>query len=454
MTEDALAGLESLAAAATPDFGELETDFGRLVTGQALAVERPRSPGELASVFAEARRMRKRLSIRGGGMSQSGQSVPDSSVVVDLSSWNRLEGIHSGRQSIRCQPGASWRQVLQATLPLGLAPKVYPLNLDLTVGGTLSAGGLGATSHRHGFAAEHVLGAEVVLASGEPVVTSPSDNRDVYDSVFGGVGRVGAICSVELALERVSQRVETLLLRYDAPSRLVADQLTLTSRSAASYVSGMCSAAIMGLVQGPGGRRGPLRRWSYILELTFPAGADTGTDLLDGLGFSEILHREADNLESYSSRFDVRFEMMRITGAWQQAHPWFEALVPASEAESTLAKVQALPPFFGDGHRISVVADGQRPAAVAYPRQSPAVVIAVLPMGVPAPLVPMALQQIAALDAHIYGVGGCRYLSGWLSRTGEFDWRKHYTKHFSRLAALRQRFDPDDVLCSKLPSFQ
>jgi FAD/FMN-containing dehydrogenase len=49
-------------------------------------------------------------------------------------------------------------------------PAVVPLNLDLTVGGTVSAGGIGATSHTHGPVVSNVSEITAVTGSGRSVV--------------------------------------------------------------------------------------------------------------------------------------------------------------------------------------------------------------------------------------------------------------------------------------------
>jgi hypothetical protein len=131
-------------------------------------------------------------------------------------------------------------------------------------------------------------------------------------------------------------------------------------------------------------------------------------------------------------------------------HPWFEALVPLEAAESALRRLMQLPAFFGDGHRLSIVADADRPTSVAFPGRGPAAAIAVLPVGIPAPLAASALTVLAGLDAYIYGLGGRRYLSGWLTRGGEFSWQRHYGEEYSRLVELKRRYDPAGLFRSKL----
>lgn len=450
-------GLDARELDASPaSVSRVETDFGRLATGCALGVARPSSLKELARMVQSARGAATPLAIRGGGLSQSGQCLPDHGVVLDMAGWTKIHAVDSERQTVRCEPGVTWRSLLSKTIPSGLIPKVHPLNLDVTVAGTLSAGGLGSTSHHHGFAVSHVRSADVVLGTGEIVTTGPEQERDVFDAVFGGVGRAGVIGSVELALAPAPRAVETAILRYEELGSLCRDLTALSQQPSVLHAAAMCSASVHGLAKSPNGRREPVRHWSFALELSCSAEED-GSELerqLARLSPTQRMHREKDELEPFLSRYDARFEMMRATGAWQMTHPWFEALVPLEAAESAMQRLMQLPALFGDGHRLSIVADSDRPTSVAFPGVGPAAAIAVLPVGIPSPVANMALNVLAGLDAYIYGVGGRRYLSGWLTKSGEFTWERHYGQDYARLIQLKRRFDPAGVFRSKLESLE
>jgi cytokinin dehydrogenase len=425
----------------------VESDFGHLLRGRAIGVCRPRSVAELVSIVAIAIRDNLALTVRGGGLSQGGQCLPDDSVVVDMSSWNEVGAVDRGRRTVRCEPGATWRAVLAETLREGLVPKVHPLNLDVTVGGTLSAGGVGSTSHRHGFAASHVYSAQVVLGTGELVTTGPYLNRHVFDAVFGGAGRVGVLASVELNLEIASERVRTWTLRYHDSSSLLAALSLASQRPWVDHLGAMCCATTYGSQKTSTGRRQPIRRWSFAMEVTRREGSESPPlDLTTG----EVLHEEVDDLPLFLARYDGRFEMMHATGAWHEPHPWFEAFVPLAAADRILELIMRLPAFFGDGHRAAVIADSDRPLALAFPEPGPALVVAVLPMSVPSGLLPVAFKVIAELNTAVQSVGGCRYVSGWLSGRDSFDWTRQYGSRYERVAALERTLDPGRLFRSKL----
>ena len=439
--------------ASAPALAAGGADFGGLVRGTARGVARPGSTGAIAEIVGFAHRSHLPLVPRGGAYSQSGQSIPLDGVVLDLKRMNRVGAPDRERLTVVTEAGATWRDLLRVTLPLGLAPRVAPLNLDLTVGGTLSAGGMGSTSHRHGLAVSNVVSAEVVLGTGEVVRCGPGRERRVFDAVLGGLGRCGVITSVEHALEPVAPKVRTFFLLYEDLGVLLADQALLAARAGVHHLEAFCSASVQGLRVGPGGRRQPLRHWLYGLHVSAWHHGDPeppATELLAGLRFGRMLHEEDDDVGPFASRYDVRFEGMKAMGAWAQPHPWFEVLLPPAAAVDVIRAALELPAFLGDGHRITFVADRDRPAAVAVPGAGPTVIFAVLPAGVPEPLVPPALAALEGLQRAADAVGGKRYLSGWLFERSVAGWKAHYGADYDLLVAAKRALDPHDVFRSRL----
>jgi cytokinin dehydrogenase len=428
-------------------------DFGRLVQGKALAVVRPSSTDHVRELVAWARRHGHGLTPRGGGLSQSGQSVANDSVSVDMRDHCGVAAPDLERRTVGCGSGATWRKVLEQTLGSRLAPRVSPLNLDLTVGGTLSAGGFGTTSHRNGVAVSKVTTVEVVLGTGEVVQCGPTTRRDVFDTVLGGTGRAGIIGNVEIQLEPVPEAIETSFLLYEDLDAMLADQAVIVASGCALHLESFCSASIQGLRRGPSGRRVPLTHWLYGLHVTVAADASAEAAALpSGLRFDKRLHVEGEtDYAAFAARYDVRFQGMRVSGAWEHAHPWYEALLPFDRAASVVRRaLEILPPFFGDGHRVLTVADTDHPAAMAFPERGPVAIFGVFPVGIPPALREPALAALARVNEAVMEAGGKRYLSGWLFEMSTSAWQAHYGNAYGRLLEAQRRFDPDGVFRSML----
>lgn len=429
-------------------------DFGGLARGQCQGVARPRDVQEVAALVAWARRQGVRLTIRGGGLAQSGQSVPVEGLALCTERLDAIHALDRDARVVRCGAAVSFRQLLERTLPLGLAPRAMPLNLDLTLGGVLSAGGVGSTSHRHGPVAANVAALMVVTGDGQVRHCSRELQPDLFNACLCGVGRFGVICEATLELRVARARVRTHYLRYSDADAFLADQDALVTGRAGpvpDHLEGHCVSGIFGLTRAtPDGPRTPLLDHSFGLQVSceFDDGPPDSAAQLRGLSHDRLLHTEDSELADYCARYDARFAMMRATGAWSQLHPWFECFVGVDAIGAFLPRALAkIPPLFGDGHRILHIDMGGAPASLARPPGPRVVAFAMLPAGIPPDARTPAMQTLDALDGLCRELGGKRYLSGWL---GAFDAGSHHGPENTAMARRRAAYDPDGVFESLL----
>jgi cytokinin dehydrogenase len=428
-------------------------DFGGLARGCSAGVVRPTNVEQVRCIVQFAYDQSLPITVRGKGMSQSGQSIARDGLTVNMCGLAEVYEPDLSHPSIRCGSGVTWRQLVAKLLPLGLAPFVVPLNLDLTVGGTLSAGGIGSTSHRFGPAAAHVIAIQIVTGRGQCIWCGPTHERSIFDAVLGGVGRCGIITQIELALRPAASRVRTHYLAYDDLHVMLQDQCLLADIDWAHHLEGFCAATIQGLRKGPSGSRGPFATWTYGMHVSVEHGeeAPPSADLISCLHPTRQVHVEDDTAAEFAARYDVRFEAMCATGAWELAHPWLECILPASTAFEVIPRaLEILPPFLGDGHRLTWLARKDCPASLAFPKSGPYVTFAVLPMGIAPTLLGPALNALRTVHDLLVSTGGKRYLSGWLFEPDEGDWRRHHNDNYASLLASRAALDPNQVFQSCL----
>jgi cytokinin dehydrogenase len=436
-----------------PDPGWGSEDFGHIVRGDVTGRACPRSIEDLQQIVRRSAQEGVRLTPRAGGNSQSGQAVCARSVCLDLRDLSALGAVDTEARVVHCEPGVSWRQLLAHTRARGLVPPVLPLNLDLSVGGTLSVGGFGSASHRWGAAVSNVAQLSVVDGEGRLRQCGPERERDLFDAVLGGLGRCGLIASATLALVPARARVRTWYLVYDELDTLLRDQRLLAARGDVDHLEGLCSATLHGLALGASGRRVPLASWSYCLQVSREfGGAELPSDeLLEGLSFQRLVHSEHTDASEHAARYDGRFQAMRLTGAERQPHPWLECILPYAAALEVIPRVlRLLPAFLGDLHRVFLIADRDRPRSLAFPASHEFVAFAVLPMGVPAALLGEARKALKAVEDVLLAAGGKRYLSGWLESWGEGDFQAHFGPYFGVWKQAKDQFDPHRIFTSTL----
>ena len=183
-------------------------DFGRIYHRRPRAVLKPACTDDIVRLIRFARRTGTRIAARGRGHSTGGQAQVPDGFVVDMASLCRVVG--TGANWIEVEAGADWRCVLAHSLRRGLMPPVLPDYLGLTVGGTLSVGGLGHQSARYGAVVDSVERVLVATGKGEVVSCSNTQNEDLFDACLGGLGQFGFIVRARL---RLSPAPDSIRLR-------------------------------------------------------------------------------------------------------------------------------------------------------------------------------------------------------------------------------------------------
>jgi FAD/FMN-containing dehydrogenase len=161
--------------------------------------------GDVSSAIQFAREQNLPLSVKGGGHDYAGNTVAEGGLLIDLGPMKAVEVDVPGRR-VTVGAGCTWRDVDEATQPHGLATTAGTVS-TVGVSGFTLGGGLGWLARKHGLAADNLLGADVVTASGEVVRADETHNPDLFWAIRGGSGNFGVVTSFELALHEVGPDV-------------------------------------------------------------------------------------------------------------------------------------------------------------------------------------------------------------------------------------------------------
>src|SRR5579871_2885546 len=110
----------------------------------------------------------------------------------------------------------------------------------MSVAGLISAGGLGANSHRHGPTINHIAELDVVTGSGQLSRCTATADPELFSAVLGGLGRFGIIARATVELRPVPARVRTFHLIYLDSQAWFADQRRVVRDGRAEFVEAMC----------------------------------------------------------------------------------------------------------------------------------------------------------------------------------------------------------------------
>lgn len=150
--------------------------------------------------IAEAVRTHERVSIGGGRNSMGGQTASERAVQINMREYNKILDFSKERKEITVQAGTRWREIQDYIDPHNLSVKIMQTYANFTVGGSLSVNVHG----RYIGLGPIILSVKqfrIVLSDGSIVVASPTENPDIFYSAIGGMGGIGVISDVTLALD-------------------------------------------------------------------------------------------------------------------------------------------------------------------------------------------------------------------------------------------------------------
>lgn len=285
---------------------EAADDFGHIVHRRPSAVLRPGSVADVGTLLRAANGIP--VVARGRGHSTFGQAQTDG-IVLDMSGLAGVGPVSGDR--ITVQAGADWRAVLTASLRHGLTPPVLTDYLGLSVGGTLSVGGIGGTSHRHGAQTDNVLALDVTTPDGRHHACTVDD--DLWHDVLAGQGRRGVITAATLRLIPAPATVHRHRLHYASLDALRADQRALRHLE-------FVQAEILPGETG----------WQYVLDVVADELPATHEDARE----SEVL-----SYFDFADRLAAGEAYFRSTGEWFHPHPWWTTFLPAAAADAFLDRL-------------------------------------------------------------------------------------------------------------------
>ena len=426
---------------------EVATDLGRIVHRQPSAVLRPGSSEDVAAMLRFCREHGIGVSVRGQAHTTFGQGLSNG-VVIENRFLDRIHDIRT--DSVEVDAGVTWKQLTMATVREGKTAPVLTGYTNLTIGGTLSVGGIGGLvgGLHTGLQVDHVRELEVVTGTGERVRCSAERNSDLFEAVLGGLGRFGVITRAVLDLVPAPSRARTYTCQYDSTATFFRDLRAMITRPGVNHVYGEVFRTEDGL--------------SYLLHATAfydpPAAPDDST-LTAGLASTPTV-ADRDYLHHVFSIDDAIDGLIAEVEWNQMVKPWFDVWLPGSTVEACVDEIT---------RSLEPVDIGPYGAGLIYPQRRAFT-------GMPTPALPLPdgsewvfvldvntvsatkepdpgfaeqmlernrQMYVRARDAHgarLYPIGSVPFTTA--------DWQDHYGAMWEVVRRNRRRFDPDGILVS------
>lgn len=252
-----------------------------------------------------------------------------------------------------------WVDVLMACLEEGLAPVSWTDYLYLTVGGTLSNGGISGQTFRYGPQICNVHELDVITGKGELIRCSRKEEIELFNGVLGGLGQFGIITRARISLQPAPKRVKWIRMLYDDFGTFARDQELLISKNkdvqgifnGLNYVEG---TLLMPKTSPPNNWRSSFFSISdqiRISSLETPSGIiyclevakyydpsynksidEEVEELLKGLSFLPgfIFTNDLSYIEFLNRVREGEIEL-QSKGLWDVPHPWLNLFIPKSQ---------------------------------------------------------------------------------------------------------------------------
>ena len=185
------------------------TDWRGRYIGETIAVIRPGSTEEVASLVKSCLKHQVSIVPQGGNTGMCGGATPDTSgkqIVLSLQRMNKVRQVDPHNSTMTLEAGCILQQAQDVAAQ---ANRLFPLSLgsegSCTIGGNLSTNAGGTAVLRYGNMRELCLGLEVVTADGQiwnGLRTLRKDNTgyDLRDLFIGAEGTLGIITAAVLKL--------------------------------------------------------------------------------------------------------------------------------------------------------------------------------------------------------------------------------------------------------------
>jgi hypothetical protein len=161
------------------------------------------------------------ITVKGGGHSTGGTSATDGGLVIDLSKMRKVS-VDPSKKIITAQGGALWSDVDEAAAEHDLATVGGTVN-HTGIGGLTLGGGFGWLTGLYGAVVDNLVAATVVIANGQILHTSDTENSDLFWAIRGAGQNFGVVTEFQYKA-------------YDQPNPVYAGQIIFTPDKLGSII--------------------------------------------------------------------------------------------------------------------------------------------------------------------------------------------------------------------------
>ncbi|MCI4365733.1 MAG: FAD-binding oxidoreductase [Thermoplasmata archaeon] len=184
-----------------PSYDETRKLYNAMINKRPAVIARCRDPADVITAVGFGREQNLDIAVRGGGHNGGGLGSVDNGLMIDLSLMRGIR-IDPKARTADVAGGCQLGDLDHAAGAFGLAT---PGGIVSTtgVGGLTLGGGLGHLTRKYGLSIDNLLSVDVVLPDGSFVVADADQNPDLFWAVRGGGGNFGIVTNFRFRLHPV-----------------------------------------------------------------------------------------------------------------------------------------------------------------------------------------------------------------------------------------------------------
>ena len=195
-----------------PEYEQARLCFNLLIDRRPAAIARCVDADDVAAALAFGRENDLEIAVRGGGHNPAGHCAVDDGLVIDLTKMRAVE-VDTDERVARSGGGATWLDFDAATQQHGLVTPGGVVGSTGVTGLTLG-GGIGHLTAQYGLTCDNLLGATLVTPAEGIVRTEDPGHEELLWGLRGGGGNFGVATKLRMRLHPL-ERVVGGRLEYE-----------------------------------------------------------------------------------------------------------------------------------------------------------------------------------------------------------------------------------------------
>ena len=183
------------------EYDDVRKLYNAMIDKRPLVIARCRDAADVMAALRFGREQGLDIAVRGGGHNGGGLGSVDQGLVIDLSLMRNVR-VDPKARIAEVAGGCQLGDIDHAAGAFGLAT---PGGIISTtgIGGLTLGGGLGHLTRKYGLTIDNLLSADLVLPDGTFATASADENPDLFWAIRGGGGNFGVVTSFRFRLHPV-----------------------------------------------------------------------------------------------------------------------------------------------------------------------------------------------------------------------------------------------------------